>query len=89
MQGAVSGELLVSDGEFRAKLNRELPKGYRLVDPKRTRPNPSEYEVIYAIISGSANPLNIPFFSKVSLRSARRRLISYGYNVTKKKIQKV
>jgi uncharacterized protein (TIGR04141 family) len=89
MQGAVSGELLVSDGEFRAKLNRELPRGYKLVDPKRNRPNPSEYEVVYAIISGSANPLNIPFFSKVSFRSSRRRLASYGYNVTKKKIQKV
>ena len=89
MQGAVSGELLVSDGEFRAKLNRELPRGYKLADPKRTRPDPSEYEIVYAIISGSANPLNIPFFSKVSLRSARRRLASYGYNITKKKIQKI
>lgn len=89
MQGAVSGELLVSDGEFRAKLNRELPRGYKLADPRRIRPNPSEYEIVFAIISGSANPLNIPFFSKVSFRSARRRLASYGYNVTKKKIQKM
>lgn len=89
MQGAVSGELLVSDGEFRAKLNRELPRGFKLVDPKRIRPNPSEYEIVFAIISGSANPLNIPFFSKVSFRSARRRLASYGYSVTKKKIQRV
>lgn len=79
MQGAVSGELLVGDGEFRAKLNRELPRGFKLVDPRRIRPNPSEYEIVFAIISGSANPLNIPFFSKVSLRSARRRLTSYGY----------
>ena len=89
MQGAVSGELLVSDGEFRAKLNRELPRGFKLVDPKRARPNPSDYEIVFAIISGSANPLNIPFFSKVSFRSARRRLMSYGYSVTKKKIQKI
>jgi uncharacterized protein (TIGR04141 family) len=89
MQGAVSGELFVSDGEFRSRLNRELPRGYKLADPRRTRPNPSEYEIVYAIISGSANPLNIPFFSKVSLRSARRRLESYGYKVTKKKIQEI
>ena len=67
MQGAVSGELLVSDGEFRAKLNRALPRGYKLVDPKRIRPNPSEYEIVYAVISGSASPLNIPFFSKVDV----------------------
>jgi uncharacterized protein (TIGR04141 family) len=86
MQGTVSGELLVSDAEFRVKLNRELPRGHKLAEPRR-RPNPSDYEVVYAIISTSLNPLNIPFFSKVSLRSARRRLMSYGYQVTKKKIQ--
>ena len=89
MQGAVSGELFLGDGEFRAKLNQILPRGYKLTDPRRSRPNPSEYEIVYAIISGSANPLNIPFFSKVSFRSARRRLENYGYRVTKKKIQKV
>ncbi len=89
MQGAVSGELLVSDGEFRAKLNHELPRGFKLADPKRIKPNPSEYEIVFAVISASANPLNIPFFSKVSFRNARRRLMSYGYNVTKKKIQKI
>ncbi|MGC2161101.1 MAG: TIGR04141 family sporadically distributed protein [Silvibacterium sp.] len=87
MQGVVSGELLVSDAEFRVRLNRILPRGHKLQEPRR-RPNPSEYEVVYAIISGSPNPLNIPFFSKVSFRSARRRLESYGYTVTKKKISK-
>lgn len=89
MQGAVSGELLVSDGEFRAKLNEKLPRGYKLANPKSTRPDPSRYEIVFAIISESSNPLNIPFFSKVSLRNARRRLESYGYKVTKKKIQKI
>jgi uncharacterized protein (TIGR04141 family) len=86
MQGAVSGELLVADAEFRLKLNRALPRGHKLPEPRR-RPNPADFEVVYAIISASRNPLNIPFFSKVSLRSARRRLMSYGYQVTKKKIQ--
>ena len=89
MQGAVSGELLVSDGEFRARLNQVLPRGYKLSDPKRSRPNATDYEVVFAIISGSARPLDIPFFSKVSLRSARRRLESYGYSVKKQKIQRV
>jgi uncharacterized protein (TIGR04141 family) len=88
-QGAVSGELFVSDGEFRARLNRELPRGYKLTNPKASRPNASQYEIVYAIISRSVNPLDMPFFSKVSLRSARRRLTSYGYSVTKKKIQKI
>jgi uncharacterized protein (TIGR04141 family) len=86
-QGAVSGELFVSDGEFRAKLNHELPRGYKLINPKLSRPNASQYEIVYAIISRSENPLDIPFFRKVSLRNARCRLVSYGYSVTKKKIQ--
>ena len=89
MQGAVSGELLVSDGEFRARLNQLLPRGYKLSDPKRTKPRAADYDVVFAIISGSVQPLDIPFFSKVSLRSARRRLEGYGYSVKKQKIQRV
>jgi uncharacterized protein (TIGR04141 family) len=45
-------------------------------------------ELVFAIISKSTNPLEIPFFSKVSLKNARRRLQGYGYKVTKKKIQR-
>jgi uncharacterized protein (TIGR04141 family) len=52
------------------------------------RPNAAEYEIVFAVISKSAGELDIPFFSKVSLRNARRRLGSFGYRVTKKKIQK-
>ncbi|MDR3547139.1 MAG: TIGR04141 family sporadically distributed protein [Candidatus Pacebacteria bacterium] len=88
-QGSVSGELFVSDGEFRAKLNQELPRGYKLTNPRGSRPDARQYEVVYAIISNSQNPLEMPFFSKVSLRNARRRLTSYGYTVTKKKILKI
>lgn len=87
-QGVLSGELFVSDEEFRVKLNHKLPRGYKLTNA-RTRPNPAEYEIVYAIITKSTGPLEIPFFSKVSLRNARRRLASYGYTVTKKKILKI
>ncbi|HEX2581778.1 MAG TPA: TIGR04141 family sporadically distributed protein [Dongiaceae bacterium] len=84
-QGVVSGELFLQDEEFRLKLNEKLPDDRKLVDTK-ARPNAHDYEVIFAIISKSNNPLEIPFFSKVSLRNARRRLQGYGYSVTKKKI---
>jgi uncharacterized protein (TIGR04141 family) len=84
-QGVVSGELFVSDPSFRKSLNEKLPDDYKLVDPEQ-QPNARDYEVIFAIISKSANPLDIPFFSKVSLSNARRRLVSYGYKVTRKKI---
>jgi len=87
-QGVVSGELFVGDAEFRRKLNTKLPAHFKVADP-RTRPNAGEYEIVYAIISKSSDALDIPFFSKVSLRSARRRLVLYGYTVTKKKIQRV
>lgn len=87
-QGMVAGELFIGDEEFRRKLNIKLPATHKLGNT-RTRPNPTEYEVIYAIISKSADPLDIPFFSKVSLRNSARRLRTLGYNVSKKKIMKV
>lgn len=86
-QGVISGELFISDEDFREKLNHKLPEGYKLANA-HYRPNASDYEIVYAIISKSANPLDIPFFSKVSLRNARRRLTSFGYAVKKIKIPK-
>jgi uncharacterized protein (TIGR04141 family) len=85
MQGVVSAELFVSDAEFRAKLNEKLPDERKLADVQQ-RPNPEKYEVVFAIISRSTKPLDIPFFSKVSLRNAYRRLQGYGFRVSKQKI---
>ena len=84
-QGVVSGELFLQDEEFRGKLNDQLPEAIRLSDTA-LRPNPTDYEIVFAIISRSENALEIPFFSKVGLRNARRRLMGYGYRVSKKKI---
>jgi uncharacterized protein (TIGR04141 family) len=84
-QGVVSGELFVQEETFRSKLNDELPDGHKLADITQ-RPNADDYEIVFAIISKSNNPLEIPFFSKVSLRNARRRLRGYGYRVTIKKV---
>ena len=86
-QGVVSGELFISDPEFRAKLNDKLPPDLRLPDPQ-SRPAADQYEVVYGIVSKSQRPIELPFFSKVSLINARRRLIGYGYNVTLKKISR-
>jgi uncharacterized protein (TIGR04141 family) len=84
-QGVVSGELFVQDGDFRQKVNDKLPSQLKLPNVS-IRPNANDYEIVFGIISRSQNPLEIPFFSKVSLRNARRRLQGYGYKVTKKKI---
>lgn len=87
-QGVVSAELFVSDEDFRRKLNEKLPEEHKLADTS-VRPNPAEYEVVFTVISKSANALNLPFFSKVSLRNARRRLQGYGFRVSKKKVRAV
>lgn len=85
-QGLVSGELLLSDGDFRGKVRDKLPDSYKNLIPT-TKPNSIEYEVVYAIISESEDSLDIPFFSKINLRNAKRRLEMFGYKVSFKKIE--
>jgi hypothetical protein len=58
---------------------------YKLADVE-SRPNPIEYEVCYAVMSDVPGDLHIPFFSKVVMKNAVKRLQAYGYKVTKKKI---
>ena len=88
-QGLVSGQLLLSDEEFREKLNKKLDKPeyvqYKLPNVSE-RPDASEYEIIFAIISKSKKDLTIPFFSKVNIKNVRERLESYGYEVSLLKI---
>jgi len=87
LQGLNSAEYLVSDIDFRKKLNKQLKSGWKLTDPTR-RIKPSEFEIIYAIISNNDEERpNIPFFSKVSCKNAIKRLQSYGYNVSLKRIK--
>jgi len=84
-QGVVSGELFLADKEFRDKVNEKLADSHKLNDTT-PKPNAEEYEVVFAVISASPKDLDIPFFSKVTLRNARRRLQTYGYNVSLLKI---
>lgn len=84
-QGLVSGELFLSDQEFRNKLNNKLPDGYKL-ENTTDKPKSSEYEVVFAIISKSEKDLDIPFFSKVNVRNTKSRLEAFGYKVSLLKI---
>jgi uncharacterized protein (TIGR04141 family) len=86
-QGVVSGELFIADKEFRQKVNEKLSDSHK-IDNVANRPNASDYEVIFAIISSFDKDLEIPFFSKVSLRNAKRRLETYGYKVVLQKVKK-
>lgn len=85
-QGVVSGELFIADKDFRQKVNEKLSDSHKINNVEK-RPNPSDYEVIFGIISSSEKDLEIPFFSKVSLRNAKRRLETYGYKVSLQKIK--
>ena len=84
-QGVVSGELFISSESFRGEVNNRLSDDYKLENVDN-RPNPAEYEICYAIMSDVPGDLQIPFFSKVVMKHAIKRLQAYGYKVTKKKI---
>lgn len=85
-QGVTSAEIFAGDESFRTKLNDKLPVGHKIADPA-TRPDTTKFEIVYGIISKSAKDLDIPFFSKVTLKNAKSRLIGLGYKVSINKIQ--
>jgi len=84
-QGLVSGELFHTEPAFRRKVNARLPRRHRLADDDR-RPRPDEFQVVFAVISDPPGDLVIPFFSRLNLKHAARRLAGYGYRVSIAKI---
>jgi uncharacterized protein (TIGR04141 family) len=85
-QGVVSGQLFVSDADFRKAVNDRLPDSHQLADSE-TRPEPSAFRVVFAIVSSeTGNNLTLPFFSRLSFRNAFRTLEGYGYKVALAKI---
>ncbi|MDE2259753.1 MAG: TIGR04141 family sporadically distributed protein [Betaproteobacteria bacterium] len=79
-QGHIASEAFVKDEDFRIRLNKKLPKGRKLTDPK-TRPDPSKYTVVYAIATKKNIPKELPFFSKVTLKNAVKTLRALNYKV--------
>lgn len=81
-QGVVSALPFMTDPLFRAALNEKLPATHRLADPN---PNPSrtDIEIAYIVLSRTQRArLDLPFFSKVTLRQAYRQLTGYDVRVT-------
>jgi uncharacterized protein (TIGR04141 family) len=88
-QGVNSAELIMGDRAFREKLYDTLPAQLRS-EPRGSRPDPATQTVVYAITSASAKPIwDLPFFSKLSLRNAARRLGTLGLSVALVKIRDV
>jgi Family of unknown function (DUF6119) len=84
-QGLVSGELFQMDAGFREEVNKKLPQGRKLQNP-RLRPKQNQFRVVFAIISDRRGDLKLPFFSRLNLKHATRRLEAYGFRVAKAKI---
>lgn len=98
MQGVVSAEAFVADGEFRRKLKDTVAaiKGGSaflgtLPDGRKREVDRGEYTVVYGImrhryVDGS---IGIPFFSKVSFMATCDRLRRTGMNIRKEIIEKL
>jgi uncharacterized protein (TIGR04141 family) len=80
-QGMNSAKVMKSDLDFVQKVNEELPASHRL--PIEQPINPRDYEVVFGIISATAEDLpdKLPFFSKISLMRAMediQRVMGYS-----------
>ncbi|HUX66319.1 MAG TPA: DUF6119 family protein [Terriglobales bacterium] len=84
-QGLVAGKLFRNHADFRQKVNEKL-SGPWAINPD-VQPASGAYRVVFAVISDSDKPLDLPFFSKVVLRSVHAELKGLGYNVALAKIQ--
>lgn len=86
-QGTVSGQLFVTDPEFRKTVNSLLPRSHKVSD-SAPRPDTSLFTVVFAVVSreeGAA--LTLPFFSRLNLKHAARLLHGFGYKVAVAKIR--
>lgn len=79
-QAVVAAHTFLGEAQFRVKLNEKLPAPIKLNDPIK-RPAAEEYKVVYAIATSKKIPIELPFFSKVSLKHAIRALQTFGFNV--------
>lgn len=83
-QGLVSG-VNITDSAIRKLVNHELEYKFRL--PEDNRFFPSNYEIIYLIITKKKDERpKIPFFSKVVLMYIVKTLRGYGYKVSLKNV---
>jgi uncharacterized protein (TIGR04141 family) len=79
-QGCVAALTFIRDSEFRKKLNGKLPTSIKLID-FYARPKPEMYRIVFAIATKKKLPIELPFFSKVTLKNSIQTLRSLNYQV--------
>ena len=85
-QAVVSGEAFRAEPRFRAGALEQLAEEYRLFACDQV-PQPSEFRVVFAVVSDKVDALELPFFSRVNLRQACKRLQAFGYRTALAKIK--
>lgn len=84
-QRVVSAESFKVDESFRRRLLMKLPECANQ-DFYLDRPKDGQFRVIYAIVSGKDGELQLPFFSRVTLKNSVKKLESMGFRVAISKI---
>lgn len=75
-QGRVSGQLFLNDEKFREKVKeKENSLPFNSVE----KPKPTDYQIIFGVISEYEEELNLPFFSKVNLKNEKKLLEAFGF----------
>jgi len=79
-QGIVSAETYLSDSGFRDAVTAKMPCEHQ---PNAAGFNPRQSEVVFGVIQrqGEGRP-HMPFFSRLNLRTAVRKLEGLGFRVT-------
>lgn len=94
-QGRVSAESFLEDQNFRREARKKIVQRKNKEHLAKffpdDRPDPSEYEIIFAFIDSSDKELHesLPFFSQVNFMQTAKYLSNLHFNVSKKKIRKV
>jgi len=86
-QAFVSAQCFISSSDFREQVNQKLGAGFKFASHPN-KPDTSTFEVCIAIMSKEVGALDLPFFSKVSLKNAVNSISNLGYKVTKLKINR-
>lgn len=92
-QGTIAAQAFLQDETVRVKVQEHLradtsKTGFLSLIP-RTRPTPSDYEVVYAVITKPNRdwPSSLPFFSQLNLMQHTKLLRGLGFQVSLQQVE--